>query len=109
MAMGDVIGRLSVVLGLDTAAFESGSRMAVRTAKDTGDGMEKLGARVGFASKALIGLGAAVASSQLIGSIKNLTMQGLEYASSLGEQAQQLGVLASELQEYRYAASQAGI
>ena len=109
MAMGDVIGRLSVVLGLDTAAFETGARRAAKTTNDAGDRMERLGARVGTASKALIGLGLAIGGSQLFGALKDLTMQGLEYASSLGEQAQQLGVLSSELQEYRYAASQAGI
>lgn len=109
MAMGDVIGRLSVVLGLDTAAFESGARRSAKVTNDTGDRMEKLGARVGTVSKSLIGLGAAIVGSHLVGQLKDMTMEGLKYASSLGEQAQQLGVLSSELQEYRYAASQAGI
>lgn len=36
-------------------------------------------------------------------------MRGLEFASSLGEVAQQLGVTTKDLQVYRYAASQAGI
>lgn len=35
--------------------------------------------------------------------------QGLEYASSLGEVAQQLGVTTDALQEYRYAATQVGL
>lgn len=109
MALGDVIGRLSVVLGLDTAAFETGARRAAKTTSDTGDRFEAMGGKIGTAGKALIGLGAAMAGSQLFGALKDLTMRGLEYASSLGEQAQQLGVLSSELQEYRYAASQAGI
>lgn len=41
--------------------------------------------------------------------IKQAAQAGLEYASSLGETAQQLGVTTSALQEYRYAASQAGL
>lgn len=109
MALGDVIGRLSVTLGLDTASFETGARRAAKSTRDTGDGMEALGAKVGTATRALIGLGAAIAGSQLVGMLKDMTMEGLKYASSLGEQAQQLGVLSSELQEYRYAASQAGM
>src|SRR3546814_18014757 len=36
-------------------------------------------------------------------------LAGLDYASSLGEVAAQLGVSTRALQEYRYAASQAGI
>lgn len=109
MPMGDVIGRLSVTLGLDTAAFETNAKRAVKTTATTGENMEALGSKVRIADKALVGLGAAIAGSQLLGTIKDLAVQGLEYASSLGEQAQQLGVLSSELQEYRYAASQSGV
>lgn len=109
MALGDVIGRLSVTLGLDTASFETNARRAAKTTRDTGDGMEALGAKVGTAGRALIGLGAAMAGSQLIQSLKNLTVEGLKHASALEEQAMQLGVTTNELQEYRYAASQAGI
>src|SRR3546814_5903876 len=39
----------------------------------------------------------------------SLAKAGLDYASSLGEVAAQLGVSTRALQEYRYAASQAGI
>ena len=109
MAMGDVIGRLSVVLGLDTAAFESGARRAASTTTATGDRMEVLGRRVGTAAKALVGLGAAIAGSEIISQVKDMALAGLEHASSLGEQAQQLGVTTGELQRYRYIATQVGI
>lgn len=109
MAMGDVIGRLSVVLGLDTAAFESGARRAAKTTQESGDRFERMGTRVGTAAKALVGLGAAIAGSEIVGQIKDMAMAGLEHASALGEQAQQLGVTTGELQRYRYIASQVGI
>lgn len=41
--------------------------------------------------------------------LKAAATAGLEYASSLGEASQQLGVTTASLQEYRYAASQAGL
>lgn len=44
-----------------------------------------------------------------IDTLTRLVKSGLEYASSLGEQAQQLGVTTKALQEYRFAATQAGI
>ena len=109
MAMGDVIGRLSVVLGLDTAAFETGARRASKVTGDTGDRMEALGAKVGFAAKAMVGLGAAMAGSQLVQQVKDMAIAGFQHASALGEQAQQLGVTTGELQKYRFIATQVGI
>ena len=96
-------------LGLDTAAFSTGARKAQRSTKDLGDGAQAMGRRVGAAGKAIALAGAAVAGAFVLGQLKDLVKQGLEYASSLGETAQQLGVSTKALQEYRYAASQTGI
>lgn len=109
MALGEVLARLSVELGLDTAAFTSGSRKAQRANKDLGDSAEAMGRRIGGATKAIAVAGVAVAGAFVVGQLKDLVKQGLEYASSLGETAQQLGVSTKALQEYRYAASQVGI
>lgn len=109
MALGDVLARLSVELGLDTAAFTTGSRKAQRANKDLGDSAEKMGRRIGGATKAIAAAGLAVAGGFVIAQLKDLVKGGLDYASALGEQAQQLGVSTRALQEYRYAASQAGI
>lgn len=54
---------------------------------------------------AAIGYFAALGVSEVTRLIKS----GLEYASSLGEQAQQLGVTTRALQEYRFAATQTGV
>lgn len=44
-----------------------------------------------------------------VAAIGNAIKSALDYASALGETAQQLGVTTDELQEYRYAASQVGV
>lgn len=54
---------------------------------------------------------AAVAyiAAQGVDAAVRLVKSGLEYAASLGEQAQQLGVTTKALQEYRYVATQTGV
>jgi hypothetical protein len=104
-----MLGSLLVSLGLDSAQFHSGLNKADKRVKTSGDRMEALGRKVGTATKAMIGMGTAIAGSQLVGQLKDMALAGLEHASSLGEQAQQLGVTTSELQRYRYIATQVGI
>ena len=58
-----------------------------------------------LAKGAAIGYAASIGVSTVVNAIE----KGLEYASSLGEVAQQLGVTTNALQEYRYAGSQAGL
>lgn len=53
----------------------------------------------------LVALGGAFTISIVTDAVR----QGLDYASALGEQAQQLGVTTRSLQEYRYAATQVGL
>lgn len=54
---------------------------------------------------------ALTSATALIGGLSffALAKQGLEYASSLGEVAQQLGVTSDQLQTFRFAATQVGI
>jgi len=109
MALGEIIARLSVQLNMDSAAFEKGAARSGKQADDLGNRMEKMGFRVGSSMKAmgtaLFAAGIAVVTQQL----GKVVMAGLEHASALGEQAQQLGVTTDALQEYRYAATQVGI
>jgi hypothetical protein len=55
------------------------------------------------------GAAAAFVAANALNVITDQISKGLEYASSLGEVAQQLGVTTNALQEYRYAGSQAGL
>jgi hypothetical protein len=102
-----IIGALRVALGLDTATFDAGAKKAETRAYLLG---ERIGKAIRSSVKSDIGglvakLGGAVAVSGLVA----VANRALEYASSLGEVSQQLGVTTRDLQVYRYAASQVGI
>lgn len=99
---GALIGALRVTLGLDSAQFESGAKKARAKAKTEVSAIQREFDRLKGAGKALAGIWA---SSEIVAAGK----RALDYASSLGEVAQQLGVSTRDLQSYRYAASQAGI
>lgn len=102
MALGDVIARLSVSLGLETAAFEKGSRKAQREVHGLSQQMSR-------ASKAIGGALAGMVSWELVRNWSQATKAALDFAGGLGETAQQLGVTTTELQEFRFIASQTGI
>jgi hypothetical protein len=102
MALGDVIARLSVSLGLETAAFEKGAKRAAQQTQTLGSKMTKIAGVIGTAFVASIGVDTVRAWA-------DATKGALEYAGSLGETAQQLGVTTDELQEFRYVATQTGI
>lgn len=63
MAMGDVIARLSVVLGMDTAAFEEGATTAEKRLAQSAKKIEAFGKRMsGFGQSLSIGLTAPLAA-----------------------------------------------
>lgn len=86
---------------------------AQRLTDDKLDAIEKRGARMGASLKSgfsMAGAAAAAFAGSIVAEKLTQAIQvGLEYASALGEQAQQLGITTSALQEYHYAASQAGL
>jgi hypothetical protein len=102
---------LSVGRDANRAADEArqASRETVQSLRRIETASENMGrttaAGFGLVKTAVAGLVAGVG----IDSFVRLTSQGLEYAASLGEQAQQLGVTTTQLQEYRFAATQVGI
>ncbi len=99
---GELIGALRVTLGLDSAKFEDGLKKSRARAQAETKSIQKSldGLKGRFDA-----LAAGFAGSAIVAAGK----KALDYASSLGEVAQQLGVTTRELQEYRYAASQAGV
>lgn len=102
---GGLIGALRVTLGIDTAAFETGSKRAADTAKRNATQIEKSYSSAADGVKTSMGTLAAALS---IGAIVAASKRALDYASALGETSQQLGVTVRDLQVYRYAATQAG-
>ena len=62
MALGDVIARLSVVLGMETAAFEKGATIAEKRLKQSQRTFEKLGRKMGdLGTKLSVGVTAPMA------------------------------------------------
>ena len=107
--MSEMIGRLRVALGLDSAAFEAGTRRASNQLNTLGDRAEAAGFKIGSMAKVLYASAAAFAGGAFVTKLVEITKAGLDYASSLGETASQLGVTTQSLQQYRYIATQVGL
>lgn len=97
-----IIGALRVTLGLDSANFEAGTKRARNEATKTASSIKS---SFGGLSSALSGFVAGIGVSGVVAAAK----AGLEYASSLGEVAQQLGVTSTDLQTFRAVGLEAGI
>jgi hypothetical protein len=81
------------------------SRKSERSLLDLDKRVATIGKSIGASLKSGIGL----AVGYFVGSgIKDAIAGSVEYASSLGETAQQLGITTKFLQEYRFAATQSG-
>lgn len=100
--MSALIGSLRVSLSADTAKFETGMKGAQRQAQTSSAAISK---SMGIAKAGITGFVAALS----VGLMTKVISNALDYASSLGEVAQQLGVTTRDLQVFRFAATQVGI
>lgn len=96
------IASVSTSLTLESQSFLSGLKKAVDQSASSSKKIEGHLNTIVNAGK-LLG-GGAIANE-----IFQLSKRSLDYASSLGEVAQQLGVTTKDLQVYRYAATQVGV
>lgn len=105
--MAALIGALRVSLSADTAAFQSGMKRAEAQTKKSVSTINKTlsGIKTDF-FKGFVG---GIAGAFALDSFVRAGRAALEYAGSLGEVAQQLGVTTRDLQVLRYAAGQTGI
>ena len=88
-----------------TSSVDDFSRKSQKSLLDLDKRAESIGKSIGASLKSGIGL----AVGYFVGSgIKDAIAGSVEYASSLGETAQQLGITTKFLQEYRFAATQSG-
>lgn len=96
------VGSLYTSLTLESSSFISNMKKAADAA-DRGVGQidKAFGVLKGAAAGLVAGIG--------IDAIVSVVNKGLDYASSLGEVSQQLGVTTKDLQVFRYAATQVGI
>jgi hypothetical protein len=113
MALQDILAEIAVGLRLDTADYSSGVAKAEAA---TGRLERRLGtfqAKAGRIGSTMAGLAGGLAGGLVTGLSVDALMRavsaGLEYAGSLGEVSQQLGVTTRDLQVFRYAASQVGV
>lgn len=99
---GVTLGYLKYVLGFDSVAFRKGATEAEVRLNTM---QKRMGKSFGLVSAGFKGLAAGLS----IGLFVNGVRGALEYAGSLGEVAQQLGVTTTDLQKFRYAAGQVGV
>jgi hypothetical protein len=96
--MSDIIASIRVALGMDSAQFSSGAKKAQRDLAGLNKSISSLKAGL-----------AGFASAFTVGFLAKHIADALEYAGSLAEVAQQLGVTTKQLQVYRFAAGQVGV
>lgn len=103
------VGTLTVDLIAQTASFNANISKAAANLNSNATRMNRsiAGIQQGFDKAAA----AARAFSLLAagGALVGLAKQSLDFASAIGDTAQQIGVSSKELQVYRYAATQAGL
>lgn len=100
-------------LQADVQSYNANVAQAHRLTEQKLGAIEAKGAAMGQKLKQSFSLASAAAvafaGSVVVDRVMQAVTAGLDYASSLGEVAQQLGISTDALQEYRYAASQAGL
>lgn len=100
--MAALIGALRATLSADTANFEAGMKRAQRQAATSSSAISK---SLGIVKAGIAGFASAIT----VGLVSNVIKNALDYAGSLGEVSQQLGVTTRDLQVFRYAAGQNGV
>lgn len=105
MANNALIGAVRAESTLESGKFVSGAKKIRQEAKATETQLKKSFGAMGAAVK---GFGGALTAGLSIGLLAGVAKKVLDYAGSLGEVAQQLGVTTKELQTFRFAAQQNG-
>jgi hypothetical protein len=96
------VASVSTSLTLESQSFISGLKKAV-------DQSAASSAKIERHMNTIVNAGKALTGFALTSGLVALAGRSLDYASSLGEVAQQLGVTTKDLQVYRYAATQVGV
>jgi hypothetical protein len=113
MALQDILAEIAVSLRLDTAAYSAGVDKASQRTSQLERRLTGFQRSVGGVAKTMAGLAGGLVSGFAAGfgveALIRATSAALEYAGSLGETAQQLGVTTRDLQVFRFAAGQVGV
>lgn len=93
----------------ETASFNSNMKKASATLNSEAARMRSALQSIETNIESVKNAGKALIAAELTQQLLSTTSAALDYASSLGETAQQLGVTTQDLQVFRYAATQVGI
>ena len=104
MALGNIIARLSVELGLNTAAFEKGAQKGSKQAKDLGDRMEAMGRRVGASMRTVVLSAAALGAA-----LGTMVVKSLNSVKEMKQIADAASTNVVKFQEMAFAAKSVGI
>lgn len=107
--MSEMIGRLRVALGLETASFERGAKRAAAEIDTFGSKAEKAGFKVGSMAKTIVAGGAAIAGSAIVVQLKGMVEESLRYTKALSEMAKVSNASIEEFQGLGLAAKSVGI
>jgi hypothetical protein len=105
MANNALIGAVRAEATLESGKFVSGAKKIRQEAKATESQLKRSFGVMGSAAK---GFGGALAAGLSVGLLAGLAKKALDFAGSIGEVAQSLGVTTKELQVFRYAVAQNG-
>ncbi len=107
--MSEMIGRLRVALGLETASFEKGAKRATAEINTLGSTTEKAALHVGKMGKAVIAAGGAFVASSLVSSLKSTVEESLRSIKAMKELAQVSNSSLAEFQAVAFAAGTVGV
>jgi hypothetical protein len=103
------VGSLVIDLIAETASFNANIKRASQQLNSEATKMNASLASINKGINSVVNAGKALVAFELGQEIGRIAKAGLDYASSLGEVSQQLGVTSDDLQVYRYAATQVGL
>lgn len=98
--MSDVLRRLAIALGADTAEFEEGLKEAANVAKEAFEEITK--------SAVITGELVAEGLEKAVDMFKEMAEQSIEYGAHLADMSQKYGVSAEALSQYGVAAKMSG-
>jgi hypothetical protein len=105
---GAIIGALRVVLGLDSASFETGARAAENRANQLASRLHTSFGTAASASATLTGALGALGSAIAIDAMVAATQRAFDYADAIVDLADRTGATTKTIQEFRYAAQMSG-
>lgn len=107
--MSEMIGRLRVALGLETASFEKGAKRATAEINTLGSKTEQAALKVGNGVKTIAAAGGALAGSAIVAQLKSMVEESLAATKAMDQMAKVSNTNIVEFQKLAFAAKSVGI